>query len=58
MELSLEKLEFVKELKEKRSARISEYAKKFNVDFIEGKTPWEVKCHIALALRDSKRAKC
>jgi glutamate dehydrogenase/leucine dehydrogenase len=35
-------------LKEKRSARISEYAKKFNVDFIEGKTPWEVKCHIAL----------
>ena len=27
---------------------ISEYAKKFNVDFIEGKTPWEVKCDIAL----------
>ena len=46
--ISLEKLEFVKKLKEKRSARISEYAKKFNVDFIEGKTPWEVKCHIAL----------
>jgi glutamate dehydrogenase/leucine dehydrogenase len=46
--ISLEKLEFVKELKEKRSARISEYAKKFNVDFIEGKTPWEVKCDIAL----------
>jgi glutamate dehydrogenase/leucine dehydrogenase len=46
--ISLEKLEFVKKLKEKRSARISEYAKKFNVDFIEGKTPWEVNCHIAL----------
>ena len=46
--ITLEKLEFVKELKEKRSARISEYAKKFNVEFIEGKTPWEVKCDIAL----------
>ena len=43
-----EKLEFVKKLKEDSSARISEYAKKYNVDFIEGKTPWEVKCDIAL----------
>ena len=34
--ISLEKLKFVKKLKEKRSARISEYAKEFNVDFIEG----------------------
>tara|TARA_Y100000768_G_scaffold309974_1_gene244304 strand:+ start:3385 stop:4725 length:1341 start_codon:yes stop_codon:yes gene_type:complete len=46
--ITLEKLEFVKELKEKRSARISEYAKKYNVEFFEGKTPWEVKCDIAL----------
>ena len=46
--ITLEKLEFVKELKEKRSARISEYAKKYNVEFFEGKTPWEVKCEIAL----------
>ena len=43
-----EKLEFVKKLKEDSSARISEYAKKYNVDFFEGKTPWEVKCDIAL----------
>ena len=43
-----EKLEFVKKLKEDSSARISEYAKKYNVDFIEGKTPWKVKCDIAL----------
>ena len=43
-----EKLEFVKKLKEDSSARISEYAKKYNVDFVEGKTPWEVKCDIAL----------
>ncbi len=42
------KLEFVKKLKEDSSARISEYAKKYNVDFVKGKTPWEVKCDIAL----------
>ena len=42
------KLEFVKKLKEDSSARISEYAKKYNIDFFEGKTPWEVKCDIAL----------
>ena len=46
--ITLEKLEFVKKLKENSSARISEYAKQYNVDFVEGKTPWEVKCDIAL----------
>ena len=46
--ITSEKLEFVKKLKENSSARISEYAKKYDVDFIEGKTPWEVKCDIAL----------
>ena len=46
--ITSEKLEFVKKLKENSSARISEYAKKYNVNFIEGKTPWEVKCDIAL----------
>ena len=46
--ITSEKLEFVKKLKEDSSARISEYAKKYNVDFVEGKTPWEVKCDIAL----------
>lgn len=46
--ITLEKLEFVKKFKENSSARISEYAKKYNVDFVEGKTPWEVKCDIAL----------
>ena len=46
--ITSEKLEFVKKLKENSSARISEYAKKYNVDFMEGKTPWEVKCDIAL----------
>ena len=46
--ITSEKLEFVKKLKEDSSARISEYANKYNVDFVEGKTPWEVKCDIAL----------
>tara|TARA_B100000925_G_scaffold61373_1_gene41249 strand:- start:3194 stop:4534 length:1341 start_codon:yes stop_codon:yes gene_type:complete len=46
--ITSEKLEFVKKLKEDSSARISEYAKKYNVDFVKGKTPWEVKCDIAL----------
>ena len=46
--ITSEKLAFVKKLKENSSARISEYAKKYNVDFIEGKTPWGVKCDIAL----------
>ena len=46
--ITSEKLAFVKKLKENSSARISEYAKKYNVDFIEGKTPWELKCDIAL----------
>ena len=46
--ITTEKLEFVKKLKEDSSARISEYANKYNVDFVEGKTPWEVKCDIAL----------
>ena len=46
--ITSEKLAFVKKLKENSTARISEYAKKYNVDFIEGKTPWEVKCDIAL----------
>ncbi len=46
--ISQEKLEYVKELKEKRSARISEYAKKFKVEYFEGKNPWSIKCDIAL----------
>ena len=38
----------MKELKEKRSARISEYAKKYKVEYFEGKNPWSIKCDIAL----------
>ena len=38
--ITQEKLEYVKELKGERSARISEYAKKYNVKYFEGKRPW------------------
>lgn len=44
-----EKLEFIKELKEVRRGRISEYAEKYaNVEFHEGERPWSIKCDIAL----------
>jgi len=46
--ITQEKLEYVKELKGERSARISDYAKKYNVEYFEGKRPWLIKCDIAL----------
>jgi len=46
--LTREKLEFVKELKEVRRGRISEYAKEFGVEFHEGKRPWGVPADLAL----------
>ena len=46
--ITQEKLEYVKELKGERSARISEYAKKYNVKYFEGKRPWTIKCDVAL----------
>ncbi|MDC0521678.1 NADP-specific glutamate dehydrogenase, partial [Candidatus Marinimicrobia bacterium] len=46
--ITQEKLEYVKELKGERSARISEYANKYNVKYFEGKRPWTIKCDVAL----------
>lgn len=43
-----EKLNFVKELKNIKRGRISEYAEKYGVDYYEGKRPWIVKCDIAM----------
>ena len=44
-----EKLAFVMELKNEKRGRISEYTKKYTgAKYVEGKRPWEVKCHIAL----------
>ncbi len=43
------KLAFVMDLKNNKRGRISEYAKKYkSATFHKGKTPWEVKCDIAL----------
>ena len=46
--ITQEKLEYVKELKDSRSARISEYAKKYKTKFFANQNPWSVKCDIAL----------
>ena len=47
--IDVEKLAFVMELKNVKRGRISEYLKTYpNAKFVKGKTPWEVKCDIAL----------
>ena len=46
--ITQEKLEFIKDLKNNRRGRISEYADKFGAEFIADKKPWEVKADIAL----------
>ena len=44
-----EKLAYVMDLKNEKRGRISEYLEAYpNAKFIKGKTPWEVKCDIAL----------
>ncbi len=44
-----EKLAFVMELKNVKRGRISDYLEVYpNAKFVKGKTPWEVKCDIAL----------
>jgi len=44
-----EKLAFVMALKNVKRGRISEYLESYsNAKFVKGKTPWEVKCDIAL----------
>ncbi|WP_047247087.1 NADP-specific glutamate dehydrogenase [Maribacter thermophilus] len=47
--IDAEKLEFVMDLKNNKRGRISEYADKYSsATFYKGKTPWDVKCDIAL----------
>lgn len=43
-----EKLSFLIDLKNVKRGRIKEYADKFKCEFHEGKTPWSIKCDIAL----------
>lgn len=47
--IDADKLAFVMELKNVKRGRISEYLEAYpNADFVKGKTPWGVKCDIAL----------
>jgi glutamate dehydrogenase (NADP+) len=43
-----EKWEFLMELKNVKRGRIKEYADKFKCQYIDGATPWSVKCDVAL----------
>jgi len=45
--IDAEKLQWIKDLKEQRRGRISEYAEHFGVQYHEGKRPWSVKCDLA-----------
>ena len=45
--ITLEKLEFIKDLKGNRRGRIKEYADKFGCQYLEGQRPWGVKCDAA-----------
>lgn len=46
--ISRDKLEYIKELKNVRRGRISEYAKEYNVEFYKDKRPWGIPCDIAV----------
>ena len=47
--IDAKKLAYVMDLKNNKRGRISEYADKYkSAKFVKGKTPWEVKCDIAL----------
>ncbi|MGB8492247.1 MAG: NADP-specific glutamate dehydrogenase [Bacteroidales bacterium] len=46
--IDAEKLGYIMELKNVRRGRISEYARKYGVDYFEGQRPWGIKCDIAM----------
>jgi glutamate dehydrogenase (NADP+) len=46
--INAERLDFIMDLKNNKRGRIKEYADKYKCEFHAGKTPWEVKCDIAL----------
>lgn len=45
--IDADKLAYVMELKNVKRGRIKEYAEKYGVEYVEGKTPWGVKCDCA-----------
>ncbi len=46
--ISIEKLEYIKDLKNKQRGRIKEYAEKYKVKYVENARPWNEEAHIAL----------
>ncbi|MDB4125753.1 NADP-specific glutamate dehydrogenase [Candidatus Marinimicrobia bacterium] len=46
--LNLEKLDFVKDLKNNKRGRVEEYTKKYNATYEAGKKPWIYKCDVAI----------
>jgi glutamate dehydrogenase (NADP+) len=46
--INAEKLAFIMELKNVKRGRIKEYAQKYKCEFVAGKTPWGVKCDVAM----------
>ena len=45
--ITREKLDYIRELKQGRRGRISEYAKEFGVEYFPGERPWKIKCDVA-----------
>ncbi len=45
--INLEKLKFIKKLKNEKRGRIKEYAEYYGCDYFEGERPWGVKCDVA-----------
>ena len=45
--IDADKLAFVKELKENRRGRISDYAERYGCEFLEDQRPWSVPCDVA-----------
>jgi glutamate dehydrogenase (NADP+) len=46
--INAEKLAFILDLKNNKRGRIKEYADKYKCEYHEGKTPWGIKCDVAL----------
>tara|TARA_Y100001970_G_scaffold55845_1_gene70739 strand:- start:367 stop:1704 length:1338 start_codon:yes stop_codon:yes gene_type:complete len=43
-----DKLKFIFDLKNNKRGRIKEYAEKYNVEYVDGQRPWNIKCDVAL----------
>ncbi len=46
--IDVDKLSWIMDLKNVRRGRIKEYAQEFDVEYVEGQTPWDIPCDVAL----------